>query len=130
MTTTVKDMLAAANAVVPRISAADARAKVAEGALLLDLRDAPEIDKAGRAVGSHHIPRGMLEFRADPDSPFADAQLRRDRPVVLHCASGGRAALAGKLLMDMGYREVWNLGGFKDWKEGGGAVEEPVDPGM
>jgi rhodanese-related sulfurtransferase len=130
MTVTLKDLMAAANAVVPRISAAEAQEKVAAGALLLDIRDAPEIDKMGRAEGSHHIPRGMLEFRADPESPYADPQLRRDRPIVLHCASGGRAALAGKLLLDMGYAEVWNLGGFKDWKEGGGAVVEPVDPGM
>ncbi len=49
---------------------------------------------------------------------------------MLHCASGGRAALAGKLLRDMGYAEVWNLGGLKDWKDGGGSVVEPVDQGM
>jgi len=56
--------------------------------------------------------------------------MRPDRVVVLHCASGGRAALAGKLLKDMGYAEVYNLGGFRDWKEAGGPVQEPVDPGM
>lgn len=130
MVKTLKDMMEAANAAVPRIPAAEAQKKLAAGALLLDIRDATEIDKNGRAVGSHHVPRGMLEFRADPDSPFYDPELRRDRPVILHCASGGRAALAGKLLLDMGYAEVWNLGGFKDWKEGGGPVQEPVDPGM
>lgn len=131
MTLTVQDMLAAANAAVPRVDAAQAQRLIAEkGALLLDIRDAPELEKMGRAEGSHHIPRGMLEFRADPASPFHDPALQKDRPVVLHCASGGRAALAGKLLKDMGFAEVYNLGGFKDWKEGGGAVVEPVDPGM
>jgi rhodanese-related sulfurtransferase len=131
MTLTVQDMLAAANAAVPRVDAAQAQRLIAEkGALLLDIRDAPELEKMGRAEGSHHIPRGMLEFRADPASPFHDPVLQKDRPVVLHCASGGRAALAGKLLKDMGFAEVYNLGGFKDWKEGGGAVVEPVDPGM
>lgn len=131
MTLTVQDMLAAANAAVPRVDAAQAQRLIAEkGALLLDIRDAPELEKMGRAEGSHHIPRGMLEFRADPASPFHDPALRKDRPVVLHCASGGRAALAGKLLKDMGFAEVYNLGGFKDWKEGGGPVVEPVDPGM
>jgi rhodanese-related sulfurtransferase len=103
---------------------------MAQGALLLDIRDSTELEKMGRAEGSHHVPRGMLEFRADPASPYYDPQLRPDRPVVLHCASGGRAALAGKLLKDMGYAEVYNLGGFKDWKDGGGPVQEPVDPGM
>ncbi|MCC5974072.1 MAG: rhodanese-like domain-containing protein [Rubellimicrobium sp.] len=130
MPKTLKDMLDAANAAVERIDAARARALVAEGALLLDIRDAPELEASGRAEGSHHVPRGMLEFRADPASPFHDPELSPERPVVLHCASGGRAALAGKLLKDMGYAQVYNLGGFKDWKEGGGPVTGPIDPGM
>jgi rhodanese-related sulfurtransferase len=130
MTLTVKDMMAEANAAVERIDAERAKEMVAGGALLLDIRDAPELEKMGRAEGSHHVPRGMLEFRADPESPYHDPELRRDRPVVLHCASGGRAALAGKLLKDMGYEQVYNLGGFKDWKEGGGPVIEPLDSGM
>lgn len=127
MTLTVKDMMAAANAAVPRIDSARAQELVASGALLLDIRDAPELQKAGRAAGSHHIPRGMLEFRADPETPYHDPELRKDRVIVLHCASGGRAALAGKLLKDMGYAEVYNLGGFSDWA---GDRIEPVDPGM
>ena len=72
----------------------------------------------------------MLEFRADATSPYHDPKLKEDRPVILHCARGGRSALAGKLLKDMGYTEVFNLGGFKDWKDAGGQVEEPVDKGM
>lgn len=131
MVVTVKDLLAAANAEVARISTAEAQAMIAgRGALLLDIRDAPELEKTGRAEGSHHIPRGMLEFRADPASPYYDPEMRHDRPVILHCASGGRAALAGKLLKDMGFAEVYNLGGFKDWKEAGGPVEGPLDSGM
>lgn len=130
MPLTAAKMLEAAHAVVPKISTGDARAKMADGALLLDIRDAPELQLKGRAEGSHHIPRGMLEFRADPNTPFHDPELRFDRPVILHCASGGRAALAGKLLKDMGYGEVYNLGGLKDWVEGGGPASEPVDQGM
>lgn len=130
MPLTVKEMMDAANAAVERIDGAAAQKMVADGALLLDIRDAPELEKTGRATGSHHIPRGMLEFRADPATPFHDPELRFDRPIVLHCASGGRAALAGKLLKDMGYAHVYNMGGFKDWVEAGGPVEEAVDPGM
>ncbi len=130
MSLTLKSMMEAANAAVERIDRARAQALIDDGGLLLDLRDAPELEKAGRAVGSHHIPRGMLEFRADPDSPFHDPQLKKDRAIVLHCASGGRAALAGKLLQDMGYEKVYNLGGLNDWVSGGGAVQEPMDPGM
>ena len=130
MVKTVKDMLGEANAVVERVDTARAQALMEEGALLLDIRDAPELEKNGRAEGSHHIPRGMLEFRADPESPYYDPELRKDRPVVLHCASGGRAALAGKLLKDMGFAQVYNLGGLKEWAEGGGAVAQPLDAGM
>ncbi len=122
MTQTLSEMLKAAHDVVPKITAEAAMAKLADGALLLDVRDGPELATAGRAEGAHHVSRGMLEFRADPDSPFADPELRRGRVVILHCASGGRAALAGKLLLDMGYEEVHNLGGLKDWADGGGAV--------
>ncbi|CUH89779.1 molybdopterin biosynthesis protein MoeB [Phaeobacter sp. CECT 5382] len=130
MALTLQEMMAAANAAVERITAERAIELVAEGALLLDIRDAPELEAKGRASGSHHIPRGMLEFRADPASPFHDAEMRFDRVIVLHCASGGRAALAGKLLKDMGYDQVFNLGGFSDWQAAGAPVEEPVDLGM
>ena len=123
MAVSSKDLVAAANEVVPKISGAEAQAKVAAGAVLLDIRDTAELTETGHAVGSVHIPRGSLEFKADPASPAYDARLRMDQPIVLHCAVGGRAALAGKLLMDMGYTQVFNMGGFKDWKESGGAVE-------
>ena len=123
MVLTLKTMLDAANAAVPRISGAEAQAKVAAGAVLLDIRDGTELQEMGRAEGSVHCPRGLLEFRADPASASHDARLQPDRPGGLHCAAGGRAALAGKLLLDMGYTQVFNLGGFKDWKESGGAVE-------
>lgn len=130
MAISLQDMMAAANAAVARIPVEKAQALIAQGALLLDIRDAPELELKGRASGSHHIPRGMLEFRADPASPFHDPELRMDRAIVLHCASGGRAALAGKLLKDMGFAEVYNLGGLSDWQEAGAPVEEPVDLGM
>lgn len=130
MPLTVQQMMEAANAAVERIDGAKAQELVAAGAMLLDVRDAPELQSAGRAVQSHHIPRGMLEFRADPATPFHDPEMQFDRTIVVHCASGGRAALAGKLLRDMGYQRVFNTGGLQDWKDAGGAVIEPVDQGM
>lgn len=117
------DLVAAANAVVPRVTGEQAQQMVADGAVLLDIRDSAELAENGKAVGALHIPRGSLEFKADPASPAYEPRLQLDSPVVLHCAAGGRAALAGKLLMDMGYTKVYNLGGFKDWKAAGGAVE-------
>jgi len=131
MSTSVKQMIEAANAVVPRIARAQAQALMASGeAVVIDVRDAPEVEKSGKVSGAMHISRGMLEFRADPESPFHDKSLRRDRPVILYCASGGRSALGGKALKDLGYAEVYNLGPFKDWVDQGGAVDHPIDPGM
>ncbi|MDK3019987.1 rhodanese-like domain-containing protein [Pseudodonghicola flavimaris] len=130
MAVTLQDLMDAANAAVPRIDGTKAQELVAGGALLLDVRDAPELQKSGHALGAHHIPRGMLDFRASQGSQFHDPELRTDRPIVVHCASGGRAALAGKLLKDMGYAEVYNMGGLEGWKDAGGPMVEPVDPGM
>jgi rhodanese-related sulfurtransferase len=131
MALSVKQMMEAANAVVPKITPAQAREMVAKGnTLVLDVRDAPEVEKSGKAAGALHVSRGMLEFRADPESPYYDKNFSKDKTVILYCASGGRAALAGKLLKDMGYGEVYNIGGFKDWAESGGAIEKPIDSGM
>jgi rhodanese-related sulfurtransferase len=130
MTTTVKDMLAAANAAVPKITPEEARALMAQGALVVDVRDAPEVEKTGKVAGAVHVSRGMLEFRADPASPYHDKAFGKDKTVILYCASGGRSALAGKTLKDLGFADVRNLGAFKDWAESGGAIDRPIEPGM
>ena len=131
MSTGIKQLLETAHAQVPRITPADAQRLVAsDGAVVVDVRDAPEAEKSGKVAGALHVSRGMLEFRADPDSPYHDKHFSRERPVVLYCASGGRAALAGKALKDMGYAAVYNLGGFNDWVANGGEIDRPIDPGM
>ncbi len=120
MATSVKDLLAAANAAVPKITPDEARRLVAEeDALLVDVRDGTEVAKSGKIRGALHVSRGLLEFKADADTPYHDAAFRKERPVILYCASGGRSALAGKTLKDMGYTRVHNLGAFKDASEGG-----------
>ena len=130
MTTSLKQMMEAANAVVPRVSAAEARDLIASGALVVDVRDAPEVEKSGMVERALHVSRGMLEFRADPASPYHDKHFDTGRTIIVYCASGGRSALSGKALKDLGYERVYNLGAFKDWAEGGGAVEKPIEPGM
>ena len=124
MPVTAKQLVEAANAAVPKISGKEAQEMVANGAVLVDIRDSAELAQTGKAAGAVHIPRGSLEFKADLSSPTAEKSLAHDKPVILHCASGGRAALAGKLLKDMGFEKVYNLGGFKDWVEAGGKVEK------
>jgi rhodanese-related sulfurtransferase len=129
--TTLKQMMDVANAAAPRISPAQAREMIAQGnALVVDVRDGMEVEKSGKVAGAVHVPRGLLEFRADPDSPSHDKRFAKDKNVIVYCGSGGRAALSGKTLKDMGYERVYNLGGFKDWADAGGAVEKLDAPGQ
>src|SRR6185503_6621844 len=101
MTATVKDMIAAADAQVPRITPAQAKTLIAEGAVVVDVRDSAELAAGGKVKGAIHIPRGSLEFKADDTTGSHDKNLARDEPVLLYCAAGSRAALAGKALKDM-----------------------------
>ena len=87
MATNVKQMLEAANAAVPRITAEQAKDMIAKGALVVDVRDAPELAQSGKVAGAVHVSRGMLEFRADPDSPYHDKNFAKDKPVIFYCAS-------------------------------------------
>lgn len=124
MSANVKTMLEAANAAVPRIDPAQAREMIAKGnVLVIDVRDTPELEQSGRIAGAIHVSRGMLEFRADPDSPYHDKNFNRQRSLILYCASGGRSALGAKTLKDMGYERVYNLGALKDWVAAGGPLE-------
>lgn len=120
----IKEMMQAANEAVPRITREEAEALISGSkALVVDVRDAPEVQASGKVAGAVNVSRGMLEFRADPQSPYYDQRFDKSKPVIVYCASGGRSALSGKVLKDMGYEKVFNLGGFKDWADGGGAVE-------
>jgi rhodanese-related sulfurtransferase len=129
MAPSVKLLLEAANAVVPRVTPAQAREMIAQGnTLVVDVRDAPEVERSGKVAGAIHVSRGMLEFRADPESTYHDKSFAKDKTLILYCASGGRSALSGKVLKDMGYDRVYNLGAFKEWAESGGAVDKPTGP--
>jgi len=131
MAQSVKQMMEAANAVVPKITPQQAQDMMAKGnTLVVDVRDGTEVAQSGKVKGAVHVSRGMLEFRADPDAPTHDKNFAKDKTVIVYCSSGGRAALSGKVLKDMGYDRVYNLGAFKDWAESGGAVERPIELGM
>jgi len=121
---TVQQMLAEAEAAVPRISPEEAKGLVGKpDVLFLDVREPAEVAASGKVPGAVAIPRGLVEFRADPESPMHDAAFDRAKTVVAYCASGGRSALVGKVLKDMGYENIRNLGGFKGWVDAGGDVE-------
>ena len=120
MAKSVKDLLAEANSTVPKLSSSEAAEKIRSGdVLVVDVRDPTEVQQTGKLKGALNISRGMLEFRADPDRQYHDSAFQKNKTILLHCASGGRSALAGKTLQDMGYTAVFNIGGFKDLAEAG-----------
>lgn len=95
-----------------------------EGVLLVDLRDIRELQREGRIPGSLHVPRGMLEFWVDPDSPYYKPAFADATEVILYCNKGWRSALAAETLLAMGCEGVAHLqGGLEQWLAAGGAIE-------
>jgi rhodanese-related sulfurtransferase len=119
MPSNVKEMLAEANAAVPRLAPAEARARMGGNVLILDVRDPSEVQASGKIKGALNVSRGMLEFRADPESPYHNPAFEKDKTVLVYCASGGRSALVGKTLKDLGFSSVYNIGGFKELADAG-----------
>jgi len=122
---TASSELEAANKIVPKIDVAEGIEKHKEGkSVFIDVRDGLEINKSGTIKGALRIPRGFIEFAADPRTPHHNQNLQKDADIVLVCGAGGMAALTGRTLIEMGYESVSNVGGFSSWKDGGGPVEE------
>jgi rhodanese-related sulfurtransferase len=124
MTATVRDLLAAANRDVPRLQPDQLREMLSRADLVvIDVRDAPEVQHTGKIRGALHISRGMLEFRADAETAYHNPALQKDRTIVLYCASGGRSALAARTLQEMGYASVYNAGGLPELTSAGLPME-------
>ena len=121
---TVKAMLREADAEVPHITPQVAKELFGRpDVLFLDVRETNEVAASGKVSGALSVPRGLIEFRADPSSAMHDAKLNRAKTVIVYCGSGGRAALAGKTLKEMDFSDVRNMGDFKGWVDAGGATE-------
>jgi rhodanese-related sulfurtransferase len=106
-----------------------AREMAEEDAVLIDLREPEERAQNGTIPGAIHAPRGMLEFYVDPANPYHRPEFDPNRRTILHCASGGRSALAADTLRQLGYSNVAHLdGGINAWKETGHEVEEGGAP--
>ncbi|TAN02905.1 MAG: rhodanese-like domain-containing protein [Rhodanobacteraceae bacterium] len=122
---TASQLVAEAKAQIENLNPDQVQAELANGALLVDVRDAGERAQ-GAIPGSLHATRGMLEFYADPASPMHKPGLDPNRRVILHCASGGRSALAAMTLKQLGYGNVAHLdGGFKAWLAAGKPIAKP-----
>lgn len=121
----VADMIAAARLMIKTVGVTEAcELQRLDAASLIDLRDIRELQRTGVIPDAFHAPRGMLEFWADPDSPYHRSIFHTDRRLILFCASGLRSALAVRTLQDMGMDNVLDMeGGFTEWKMQGLPVD-------
>lgn len=121
----VADMIASARLLIDSISVTEAaELQRLDAAILIDLRDIRELQSVGTVPNAFHAPRGMLEFWADPDSPYHKSIFHTDKKLILFCASGLRSALAVRTLQDMGMDNVLDMeGGFTEWKMQGLPVD-------
>ena len=121
-----KQMVAEAEAEIRTISVDEAlRLHADNAARFIDLRDVRELWHDGKITGAKHVPRGMLEFWIDPESPYHKPLFAETVPFVFYCNLGWRSALAAQVAQQMGLDEVCHVeGGFDAWQKAGGPVEE------
>ncbi|AMK25992.1 rhodanese-like domain-containing protein [Sphingobium indicum] len=124
LTRTSKQLVSEANAVVESLSPEDAARLVgAPDVQFVDIREPAEVAKTGLVASAVHVPRGLLEFQVDPESPTHNAKLAASSRLVLYCGSGARSALAAKSLKEMGVENVVHVpGGFSALKEAGASI--------
>lgn len=120
------DIVAEARAGVAIIAAEEAVAQVGEpNTVFVDVREANEVVKTGTVAGAVHVPRGLLEFQADPANPSHNPRLDPAKRIVLFCASGGRSTLAAKALTEMGFPDVASVqGGFPALEKAGASTTQ------
>ena len=120
-----KELLGQANTEIETVSVEDAKTFIdSEDVLFVDVRETQEVQNTGGLPGHVHVPRGLLEFLVDPESPMHKPELSSGKRLVVYCASGGRSALAAKTLQDMGVENVCHIaGGFTAWIEAGGTIK-------
>ena len=113
MAMSAKELVQAAKKVIKEVNIDEANAMIAEGSIALDIREPAEFE-AGHIPNAIHIPRGVLEFKIDGHEAFTD----KSKSIVIYCRSGGRSALATRVLEQMGYISVSSIdGGYDLWSE-------------
>lgn len=90
---------------------------------VIDVRDHNEIARTGKAKGAIHIPLSVLQFQTDPRNPDFHPELSTEKPVAIYCATGARSGMAARVMGQMGFGDVSNLGNLNNWVAGGGEVE-------
>ena len=124
MTRSMQEIIQEAYNEIPQIKPEEALDMKKNGALIIDTREINELAMTGKIKGAVHIPRGLIEFQNKETNPNGVNGFTKDKKIILYCAAGARAALAGKALKDLGFSSVYNLGGFPDWVKAGLPVEK------
>ena len=123
-TKTLEDLLNEANELIPRLSHEETIKKINnEDSIIIDVREESEVFNQGIIKDAIHIPRGLLEFKLHPNSPDNPFKINKDTNLLVYCAGGFRSALAAKTLLDLGFKNVFNIGGFKEWVDSGGEIQ-------
>ena len=94
--------------------------------VIIDVREESEVYSQGIIKNAIHIPRGLIEFQLKPDSDKNPVSIDSETNILVYCAGGYRSALAAKSLIDLGFKNVYNLGGFQEWIESGGEIQANI----
>ena len=126
-TKTLEALLIEANDLVKRLSYEESVDLINNTqTVIIDVREESEVYNLGLIKNAVHIPRGLLEFKLSPNSPNNPILINDDTNILVYCAGGYRSALAAKSLLDLGFKNVFNLGGFQEWVESGGEIQPNV----
>tara|TARA_A200000113_G_scaffold225089_1_gene244785 strand:- start:2459 stop:2845 length:387 start_codon:yes stop_codon:yes gene_type:complete len=126
-TKSLEELLIEANDLVKRLSYDESVDLISNTqTVIIDVREESEVYNLGLIKNAVHIPRGLIEFKLSPNSPNNPVLINDDTNILVYCAGGYRSALAAKSLMDLGFRNVYNLGGFQEWVESGGDIQPNI----
>ena len=126
-TKTLEALLIEANELVKRLSYDESVDLINNTkTVIIDVREESEVYNLGIIKNAVHIPRGLLEFKLSPNSPNNPILISDDTNILVYCSGGYRSALAAKSLLDLGFKNVYNLGGFQEWVESGGEIQPNV----
>tara|TARA_B100000674_G_scaffold386316_1_gene329773 strand:+ start:894 stop:1280 length:387 start_codon:yes stop_codon:yes gene_type:complete len=126
-TKTLEKLLNEANELIKRLSFEESVYLInSTKTLIIDVREESEVHNLGLVKNAVHIPRGLLEFKLSPNSPNNPVTIDDDTNILVYCAGGYRSALAAKTLLDLGFKNVYNLGGFQEWVASGGEIQPNV----
>ena len=126
-TKTLEALLIEANDSVKRLSYDESVDLISNThTVIIDVREESEVYNLGLIKNAVHIPRGLIEFKLSPNSPNNPVLIDDNTNILVYCAGGYRSALAAKSLLDLGFKNVYNLGGFQEWVESGGEIQPNV----